>query len=117
MHISSLVHDDVIDNASYRRNQPTLNALWSNKISVLTGDYLISKCLQVLCEINDPLLFNYISDLVNHMSEGELIQLSKINDYSLTDEEYYLIIQSKTPIYLGLVCIWVLIQAAHRKKI
>lgn len=101
LHISSLVHDDVIDNASYRRNQPTLNALWNNKISVLTGDYLISKCLQVLCEINDPLLFNYIGDLVNRMSEGELIQLSKINDYSLTEEEYYLIIQAKTADLFG----------------
>lgn len=101
LHISSLVHDDVIDNASYRRNQPTLNVLWNNKISVLTGDYLISKCLQVLCEINDPFLFNYVSHLVNHMSEGELIQLSKINDYSLTEDEYYLIIQAKTADLFG----------------
>ncbi len=107
LHLSSLVHDDVIDNACLRRNKPTLNAIWNNKISVLTGDYLISKCLQVLCEINDAFLFTYFGDLVEQMSEGELIQLSKINDYSLTEDEYYRIIEAKTAdlfaacLYLG----------------
>lgn len=107
LHVSSLVHDDVIDNASLRRNQHTVNSLWNNKISVLTGDYLLSKFMQVLCEINDIFLFNYISNLVNHMSEGELVQLTRINDYHLTESEYNQIIEAKTAdlfassLYLG----------------
>ncbi|MDD3281690.1 MAG: polyprenyl synthetase family protein [Bacteroidales bacterium] len=107
LHMSSLVHDDVIDNASIRRNQHTVNSIWSNKISVLTGDYLLSKCMQILCELNDPFLYNYIGHLVNLMSEGELIQLTKINDFQLSEQDYNHIIEAKTAVlfaacmYLG----------------
>jgi octaprenyl-diphosphate synthase len=107
LHMSSLVHDDVIDNASIRRNQHTVNAIWSNKISVLTGDYLLSKCMQILCEFNDTFLYNYIGHLVNLMAEGELIQLTKINDFQISEQEYYHIIEAKTAVlfaacmYLG----------------
>lgn len=98
LHMSSLVHDDVIDNASIRRNQNTLNTIWNNKIAVLTGDYLLSKCMQILCELNDPFLYNYIGHLVNLMTEGELIQLTKINEFQISEQEYYRIIEAKTAI-------------------
>ncbi len=107
LHISSLIHDDVIDNASMRRNHQTVNSLWNNKIAVLLGDYLLAKCMQLLQLSEDSELSGYVSQLAQKMTEGEIIQLSYINNYSISEEEYYDIIEAKTAalfkasLYLG----------------
>ncbi|NLJ81548.1 MAG: polyprenyl synthetase family protein [Bacteroidales bacterium] len=107
LHISSLIHDDVIDNSSMRRNHQTVNSLWNNKIAVLLGDYLLAKCMQLLQWSEDSELSGYVSQLVQKMTEGEIIQLSYINNYSISEEEYYNIIEAKTAalfkasLYLG----------------
>lgn len=107
LHISSLIHDDVIDNASIRRNHQTVNSLWNNKIAVLLGDYLLAKCMQLLQLSNDSELSGYISQSVQKMTKGEIIQLSYINNYGISEKEYYNVIDSKTAslfkasLYLG----------------
>ncbi len=101
LHVSSLIHDDVIDNASLRRNNRTINSMWNNKIAVLLGDYLLSKCMQIIQQIEDTILSNHISYLVQKMTEGEIIQLSKINYYNMSESEYYDIIEAKTALLFG----------------
>ena len=107
LHVSSLIHDDVIDNADKRRNHLTVNARWNNKTAVLLGDYLLSKCMQLLQSGNDSTLSNYMALLVQKITEGEILQLSNIHCYHTTEEEYYGIIASKTAslfeaaLYLG----------------
>ncbi len=101
LHVSSLIHDDVIDNADKRRNHLTVNARWNNKTAVLLGDYLLAKCMQLLQSSDDSTLSNYIALLVQKMTEGEILQLSNIHCYHTTEEEYYGIIASKTASLFG----------------
>ncbi|NMB50985.1 MAG: polyprenyl synthetase family protein [Bacteroidales bacterium] len=101
LHVSSLIHDDVVDNAALRRNNRTINAVWNNKTAVLLGDYLLAKCMKIIQQTEDSTLSNHISDLVQTMTEGEIIQLSKINCYDMNEKEYYDIIEAKTALLFG----------------
>jgi octaprenyl-diphosphate synthase len=75
LHTASLVHDDVVDDANYRRGFFSINALWKNKIAVLVGDYLLSRGLLLSVEHNDFHLLRIVSNAVREMSEGELLQI------------------------------------------
>ncbi|RYD69159.1 MAG: polyprenyl synthetase family protein, partial [Sphingobacteriales bacterium] len=70
LHTATLVHDDVVDDASYRRGFFSVNALWKNKIAVLVGDYLLSKGLLLSIDNNDFGLLRIVSNAVKEMSEG-----------------------------------------------
>ncbi|NLF42287.1 MAG: polyprenyl synthetase family protein, partial [Bacteroidales bacterium] len=77
LHTATLVHDDVVDDSNERRGFFSLNALWKNKISVLVGDYLLSRGLLLALENDDFTLLRIVSDSVKEMSEGELLQIEK----------------------------------------
>ena len=78
IHSATLIHDDIVDDSKLRRGFLALNALWNNKISVLVGDFLLSKSL-LLCVDNDDFdLLKIISEAVKKMSEGELLQIQKL---------------------------------------
>jgi len=96
LHYSSLLHDDVIDNGIKRRNQPTLNALWNNKIAVLTGDYLLSECMNLIAKTNHASLISKLTTIAKTMAYGELLQLSKSYNTCLDEKEYMEIIRYKT---------------------
>ncbi len=74
MHTASLLHDDVIDQASTRRGKETVNIRWSNKISVLSGDYLLSQAFKMLVGYEDWRLMNIVVNIVQNMAEGEVEQ-------------------------------------------
>jgi octaprenyl-diphosphate synthase len=101
LHTASLVHDDVVDDASERRGALSINALWNSKIAVLLGDYLLSKGMHICVEKSRYDMLEIISEAVKSMSEGELLQLQKARKLNIKEEDYYKIIISKTAALLA----------------
>ncbi|SHN29397.1 octaprenyl-diphosphate synthase [Cyclobacterium lianum] len=104
LHTATLVHDDVVDDANYRRGFFSINALWKNKIAVLVGDYLLSRGLLLSVENNDFDLLKIVSNAVREMSEGELLQISKARKLDITEDVYYTIIRQKTASLIASCC-------------
>ena len=104
LHTASLVHDDVVDDANYRRGFFSINALWKNKIAVLVGDYLLSRGLLLSVEHNDFHLLRIVSNAVKEMSEGELLQSYKARKLDIEEEVYYQIIRQKTASLIASCC-------------
>ncbi|HEN21147.1 MAG TPA: polyprenyl synthetase family protein [Desulfobacteraceae bacterium] len=96
LHTATLVHDDVVDNARERRGALSINALWNSKIAVLTGDYLLSQGLLISVEKNRYDMLEIVSEAVQAMSEGELLQLQKARKLNITEDIYFEIIRMKT---------------------
>ena len=104
LHTASLVHDDVVDDANYRRGFFSINALWKNKIAVLVGDYLLSRGLLLSVEHNDFHLLRIVSNAVKEMSEGELLQSYKARKLDVEEDVYYQIIRQKTASLIASCC-------------
>jgi octaprenyl-diphosphate synthase len=104
LHTATLVHDDVVDDANYRRGFFSVNALWKNKIAVLVGDFLLSKGLLLSVDNNDFHLLKIVSNAVKEMSEGELLQIAKARKLDITEEVYYEIIRQKTASLMASCC-------------
>lgn len=104
LHTATLVHDDVVDDANYRRGFFSVNALWKNKVAVLVGDYLLSRGLLLSIDNNDFEFLRIISKAVREMSEGELLQMEKARRLDITEEVYFEIIRQKTATLLSACC-------------
>jgi len=104
LHTATLVHDDVVDDSDERRGFFSLNALWKNKIAVLVGDYLLSKGLLLSVKHKDYHLLEIVSEAVQAMSEGELLQIEKARNLNLSEEIYYDIIRKKTASLIASCC-------------
>ncbi|MCZ8216581.1 MAG: polyprenyl synthetase family protein [Cyclobacteriaceae bacterium] len=104
LHTATLVHDDVVDNADYRRGFFSVNALWKNKIAVLVGDFLLSRGLILSVEHKDFNLLSIVTDAVREMSEGELLQMEKSRQLNITEEVYFQIIRQKTASLIASCC-------------
>ncbi|MBN2637569.1 MAG: polyprenyl synthetase family protein [Bacteroidales bacterium] len=96
LHTATLVHDDVVDDSYKRRGVFSINALWKNKIAVLSGDYLLSKGLLLAVEKGHPHLLKYVSKATRDMSEGELLQIEKARKLDISEELYFEVIRKKT---------------------
>jgi octaprenyl-diphosphate synthase len=96
LHTASLVHDDVVDDASERRGALSINALWNSKIAVLVGDYMLSKGLLISIEKNRTDMLEIVSEAVKSMTEGELLQLHKARKLNINEDDYFRIISCKT---------------------
>ncbi len=104
LHTATLVHDDVVDDASERRGFLSINALWKNKIAVLVGDYLLSKGLMLTTENNRLDLLHIVSNAVKEMAEGELLQMEKARKLDIDEKIYYKIIKQKTASLVAACC-------------
>lgn len=104
LHTATLVHDDVVDDANYRRGFFSVNALWKNKIAVLVGDYLLSRGLLLSVDNGDYNLLKIVSDAVKMMSEGELLQMEKARRLDINEDIYYEIIRQKTASLIASCC-------------
>lgn len=104
LHTATLVHDDVVDDASHRRGFFSLNALWKNKIAVLVGDYLLSRGLLLSVEKGQFKLLGIVSKAVQEMSEGELLQMEKARKLDIDEEQYFKIIRQKTASLIAACC-------------
>lgn len=96
LHTATLIHDDVVDEAYERRGSYSINALWRSKISVLVGDFLLSKGLLLAIETNEFELLRNMSNAVREMSEGELLQIERSRKMDIDEEVYFDIIHKKT---------------------
>jgi octaprenyl-diphosphate synthase len=101
LHSASLIHDDVVDEASVRRGFPSINAIWKNKVAVLIGDYLLSKCL-IGATLTERLeVMNILSHSSKRLSKGELFQIEKSIRMNITEEEYINMVSDKTAALLS----------------
>lgn len=104
LHTATLVHDDVVDDAFERRGFFSINALWKNKIAVLVGDYLLSRGLLLSLNNHDYDMLQVVSDAVQQMSEGELLQIEKARKLDIEESVYYDIIRQKTASLIASAC-------------
>jgi octaprenyl-diphosphate synthase len=96
IHTATLLHDDVVDRAELRRGTDSANSIWGNEASVLVGDFLFTKCFSLMVENGNWEILQTISNATMTMAEGELEELIKTNDLSLTEKNYISIVTQKT---------------------
>ena len=96
LHTASLVHDDVVDESKERRGQPSVNAIYNNKVAVLVGDYVLSTALLNISYTNNSDILSSIAVLGRNLSNGEILQLSNIQNTEFSEDIYYDVIKMKT---------------------
>ena len=96
LHTASLVHDDVVDESSERRGQASVNAVYNNKVAVLVGDYILSTALLYVSRTHSEQIVQYLARLGQTLSDGEILQLSNIQNHDLSEDGYYEVIKQKT---------------------
>jgi octaprenyl-diphosphate synthase len=104
IHTATLLHDDVIDNASLRRGNPAVHTLWGNEMAILIGDYLYSKAMSLALADKDHLVMQTVSDVTVEMAKGQVIETLKLHDLSMSEADYYRIIALKTASLFAASC-------------
>ena len=98
IHAATLMHDDVIDNSDIRRGKKTTNLIWGNQSSILAGDYLLSRCFQMIVEDGNLEVLKLLSSTSAKIAQGEILQLQHKNEIDMLEETYLKIISSKTAV-------------------
>tara|TARA_Y100000590_G_scaffold240570_1_gene270513 strand:- start:645 stop:1658 length:1014 start_codon:yes stop_codon:yes gene_type:complete len=96
IHAATLMHDDVIDNGELRRGKKTINSLWGNQSSILVGDYLLSRCFEMMVEDGNLEILKLLSSTSAEISQGEVLQLQHKAEIDILEETYFKIISAKT---------------------
>ena len=96
IHTATLLHDDVVDESTLRRGRATANEAFGNPASVLVGDFLYSRAFQMMVDAGDLRIMQTLAEATNVIAEGEVLQLMNMNDASLSENNYLLVIRSKT---------------------
>ena len=96
IHSATLMHDDVIDNGDIRRGKKTLNKIWDNHSSVLVGDYLLSRCFEMMVEDGNLEVLKLLSSTSSKIAQGEILQLQHQGEVDMLEERYLKIISAKT---------------------
>ena len=96
IHAATLMHDDVIDSSDLRRGKKTLNKIWGSQSSILVGDYLLSRCFEMMVEDGDQEVLKLLSSTSAEISQGEVLQLQHNGEVDMLEETYLKIISSKT---------------------
>ena len=96
IHAATLMHDDVIDNSEIRRGKKTLNSIWGNQSSILVGDYLLSRCFEMMVEDGNLEILKLLSNTSAEISQGEVLQLQHKGEIDMLEETYLKIISAKT---------------------
>ena len=104
LHTASLVHDDVVDESKERRGQPSVNAEYNNKVAVLVGDYVLSTALLNISFTNNSDILRSIAVLGRNLSNGEILQLSNIQNTEFSEDIYYDVIKMKTAALFEACC-------------
>ncbi len=96
IHAATLMHDDVIDNSEIRRGKKTINSIWGNQSSILVGDYLLSRCFEMMVEDGNLEILRLLSSTSAEISQGEVLQLQHKGEIDMLEETYLKIISAKT---------------------
>ncbi len=104
LHAATLLHDDLVDGSDMRRGRRVANQVWDNPTAVLTGDFLLARGLSIAAETGLSEVIATIAGITEHMSQGEIRQLEKKGDVSLTEAEYLEVIRCKTAVLFQGAC-------------
>ena len=104
LHVATLIHDDVVDEATLRRGKPSVNRVWKNKLSVLMGDFILSKALINMIGLKDFEALEQISSTAEKLSAGEILQIEKSITRSMTEDVYFEMIGQKTASLIATSC-------------
>ena len=104
IHVATLIHDDVVDDATLRRGWPSINRVWKNKLSILVGDYMFSKALTNMIQIQDFAALGVFSSTAERLSQGEILQIEKVMKKNMTTEIYYKMVSDKTASLFSAAC-------------
>ncbi len=104
IHTATLIHDDVLDEATIRRHLDTVNARWDNEVSILLGDYLFARAMCLASSLDDVVACRVISESTRKMCEGELRQMESRGRYDLNESEYVEIVAGKTASLTACCC-------------
>ena len=96
MHTASLMHDDVVDDTPMRRGAKATHELWSNKIAILVGDFMLAKAIELLSEVRNTSILGIVSEMCASLTSGELLQLHSGESMWISEEQYLQIIKQKT---------------------
>jgi octaprenyl-diphosphate synthase len=118
LHVASLLHDDVLDNADLRRNKPSVRQVWGNPAAILAGDFLYSKASAIAVEWKTMEALKVLTAMVSRMVEGQMIELSQTNNWDISREQYLEIIISKTAALMSAACACgAIVAGADQKKV
>ena len=104
MHLATLVHDDSVDHSVLRRGLPTVNAMFSHQVSVIMGDFLYSRALRAMVQLDSITVMRILTDVSVELAVGEMRQLAAIDTLDFTEEAYVKLIRSKTGSLLSASC-------------
>jgi octaprenyl-diphosphate synthase len=104
LHAATLLHDDIVDDAVLRRGKKVAHSVYGNAITVLVGDFLLARALAICADSGKIKVIHIISDLTENMSTGEVHQLMRKGDVSLTEDEYLEVIRRKTAVLFQAAC-------------
>ena len=104
LHVATLVHDDVVDDSDLRRGWPSVGRLWKNKLSILVGDYLFSKALTNMSDIDSMDSVKILANLASRLSQGEILQIEKALSKNINEEIYFKMISDKTASLFSASC-------------
>jgi octaprenyl-diphosphate synthase len=117
LHAATLLHDDLVDEATLRRGKPVANSIWGNAIAVLVGDFLLARSLSIAAETKRPDVIKVVAEITENMSQGEIHQLMKKGCIDLTEKEYMEIIRRKTAVLFQGTCrVGALISGVSKEK-
>jgi len=104
IHCATLIHDDIIDQATTRRGRPSVNSRWDNNVTVLFGDYLFAKAMELALRAGSLEVMQRLADVTLRMTEGEMLQTRYVGRLDLSVEEYLDLVQRKTAALFGCCC-------------
>jgi len=104
IHVATLIHDDVVDDAELRRGWPSINRIWKNKLSILVGDFMFSKALSNMIHLKNFDALNILSSTAERLSRGEILQIEKAIKKNMTEEVYYKMVSDKTASLFSAAC-------------
>jgi heptaprenyl diphosphate synthase len=104
IHMASLVHDDVIDDAELRRGKPTIKAKWDNKIAMYTGDYIFARALELITNVENPHAHKILSHTLVELCIGEIEQIKDKYNYDQNVRTYFRRIKRKTAMLIAVSC-------------
>jgi len=104
IHTATLLHDDVVDQAFMRRGMASANSVWGDGASVLVGDFLFTKSFSMIVGDGNLHILEVVSRATTRMAEGEVMQLVRMGDPAITEEDYYYVVVNKTAVLISAAC-------------
>lgn len=104
IHMATLVHDDVVDDADTRRGKKTVKARWDNRVAMYTGDYILARALDVVTELKNPEIHQSLARVVVEMCKGEIQQIKDLNNWNQELKHYLRRIKRKTALLIAVSC-------------